>query len=258
MTAFPDHFSTVAQGYSAYRPRYPSALFDALVNVVAYPESRAVDGSTLVWDCAAGTGQASVALGERFQRVFATDASASQIRQAEAHACVQYTVATAEHCPLRSGSVSLVTVAQALHWFQVDAFYREATRVLRPGGVLAVWCYGLLRVDENHAVERVIDRFSEVTLGRWWPPERRHVDAAYADLPFPFAPIAVPPVNMTARWSMPELLGYVRTWSAVNRKRAADSADPVAALEPELAEAWGNATNLRMRWPVTVRVGRST
>lgn len=250
--AFPDHFSKVANAYSAYRPNYPDALFKALVDVVGEPSTNG-----LVWDCAAGNGQASLALGEHFKRVFATDASVAQISAAQASAHVSYAAATAEACPLRSGSVALVTVAQALHWFDFDLFYAEVKRVLAPGGVIAVWSYGLLRVDTNAKLESAIDHFSEQTLRGWWPRERRYVNESYTTLPFPFERIAFPPQQMSASWTQQQLLGYIRTWSSVSKKRASDGVDPVLAFEPILAEAWGDAAEITLRWPLTVLVGRT-
>lgn len=265
MHSFSDHFSRVAAGYSEYRPGYPLQLFDTLAKIVGESELSGTPAlphaanaiNARVWDCAAGTGQASIALGERFADVIATDASVSQVQQADSHSRVNYAVATAEHCPLPSQSVSLVTVAQALHWFNVDAFYREAKRVLTPGGTIAVWCYGLLRVDANSEVERAIDHFSEVTVGPWWPAERKHIDSAYTDLPFPFQPVVVPSFEMTASWTREQLLGYLRTWSAVSRKRAEVGTDPVTEFEPLLHEAWRSDEALTMRWPLTVLVGQS-
>jgi ubiquinone/menaquinone biosynthesis C-methylase UbiE len=260
--AFPDHFSKVAEGYSEFRPGYPSDLFDALATMVRQSNTgnhaRPADKPerAVVWDCAAGTGQASLALGERFEQVIATDASVSQVRRAEPHPHVQYLAATAEHSPLAPNSVSLLTVAQALHWFNVDAFYREANRVLRPDGIIAVWCYGLLRVDANRDVERAIDHFTEVTVGPWWPHERAHVDSGYTSLPFPFSRMPIEPVNMTARWRRQQLLGYLRTWSAVSRMRTETGTDPVSAFEPILAEAWGGHDTLPLQWPLSILVGR--
>jgi SAM-dependent methyltransferase len=250
---FPDHFSRVARGYSAYRPNYPDALFRALVDVVRYQEPN----NHLVWDCAAGNGQASLALGDHFRRVFATDASVAQISAAPVHPHVWYAAATAEACPLRTGSVGLVTVAQALHWFDFDPFYAEVKRVLAPGGVIAVWSYGLLRVDANPTLEAAIDHFSEQTLHGWWPAERRYVNESYTTLAFPFERVEFPPQHMSASWTQQQLLGYMRTWSSVSRKRAADGVDPVLAFEPVLADAWGRASEIVLRWPLTVLVGRT-
>lgn len=251
--SFSDHFSRVSTGYSEYRPGYPNRLYELLAQFVR----ETGDTNPRVWDCAAGTGQASVGLGNEFLDVFATDASASQIKQAEKHAHVHYAVATAEHCPLPDQSVSLVTVAQALHWFKVEHFYREVKRVLRPNGIVAVWCYGLLLVDGNRAAEQAVEHFCDVTVGPWWPPERKHIDAGYSDLPFPFQRITAPPVDMTASWTRAQMLGYLRTWSAVSRKRDADNGvDPVSTFEPILKEAWGDNEALTIRWPLSLYIGQ--
>lgn len=248
---FHDHFSKVATGYSAYRPTYPDKLFDDLVALIG---SNAASES--VWDCAAGSGQASLALGNRFAHVLATDASISQISSAPKHPRVSYAAARAESCPMPAASVALVTVAQSLHWFKFDTFYSEAKRVLKPNGVLAVWSYALLRVDSNPQLERAVYDFSEQTLKGWWPAERRYVDEEYRTIPFQLERIEFPEQNMTASWKVDQLLGYLRTWSSVSKRHAADGVDPVATFEPELREAWGSATALTMRWPLAVLVGR--
>lgn len=250
--AFSDHFSGVADGYSAYRPGYPDSLFAALAAVIGN-ESR----STTVWDCAAGNGQASVALSKHFGCVLATDASVKQIAAAPPMDNLFRAAATAERCPLRDRSVGLVTVAQALHWFRFEQFFAEVKRVLAPGGVLAVWSYGLLRVDSNKDVERAVDHFSEVTLGRWWPRERQYVNDSYATIPFPFERIELPAQHMSATWTRQQLIGYLRTWSSVSKKQAAEGIDPVIAFESILAEAWGSTPTITLRWPLTVLVGRT-
>ncbi|MEO7997611.1 MAG: class I SAM-dependent methyltransferase [Gemmatimonadaceae bacterium] len=252
--AFPDHFSKVASGYSAFRPNYPDSLFKALVEVVGREKS----ANAFVWDCAAGNGQASLALAEHFKRVFATDASVAQISGAPVHANLTRAAATAEACPLRAGSVDVVTVAQALHWFNFERFYAEVKRVLAPNGVIAVWSYGLVRVDTNARLEAAIDHFSEQTIKDWWPTERRYVNEAYTTLPFPFELIEFPPQHMSASWTQQQLLGYLRTWSSVSKKRAADGVDPVLAFESILAAAWGTAPEITLRWPLAVLVGRTS
>jgi ubiquinone/menaquinone biosynthesis C-methylase UbiE len=128
---FKDHFSRLAAQYAEFRPRYPGALFDLLARVGPARE--------LAWDCACGSGQATLDLVERFGSVVATDASAQQIAAAKPHPRVEYRVARAEDSGLESKSVDVITVAQSLHWFDRPAFYAEARRVLRPHGVLAVW-----------------------------------------------------------------------------------------------------------------------
>lgn len=245
---FQDHFSQVAAGYSQFRPPYPAALFQHLAQ-----QCRATERA---WDCACGSGQASVALAEVLASVVATDASASQIRAARAHPRVEYRVAPAEASGLADASVDLVTVAQALHWLDLDRFYAEVRRVLRLGGVVAAWSYGRIEVEGAH-LNAHVQRFYEHTVGPYWPPERAHVEEGYARLPFPFAPLDTPRFNMEMRWSLPHLLGYLGSWSATTRYREHTGQDPVGPLGQQLEPLWGGAQHTRrIRWPLSLRCGR--
>jgi SAM-dependent methyltransferase len=210
----------------------------------------------LAWDCAAGSGQASIDLADYFKHVSATDASQAQVNSAAPHPRVAYRVASAEASGLPNSSVDLITVAQALHWFDLDGFYAEVRRVLRPSGVLAVWTYGVLSV-EDQPVNTLVQNFYHGTVGPYWPAERAHVEAGYRTLPFPFEEIAAPPFSMEAFWTLPQLLGYFRSWSATGRYSAAYGCDPVASLEEQLASLWGDAMQRRhIAWPLSLRAGR--
>lgn len=245
-TPFKDHFSKQAAAYSGYRPGYPPQLFRYLASVAP--------GRERAWDCATGTGQAALGLAEHFREVIATDASARQIANAGYREGVVYEVAPAEHSGIAAGSVDLVTVAQALHWFEPEAFYREVKRVLRPGGVIAVWSYGQLRVSP--AVDAVIGHLYEALVGPYWPPERRLVEEGYRSIPFPFAALEPPPFGMSARWSLAQLRGYLGTWSAVQRYKDAEGADPLQAVAEGLERAWGDTAGERtVVWPLALRVG---
>lgn len=245
--SFKDHFSGHAHDYARFRPDYPEALYAFLADE-APARSRA-------WDCATGSGQAAVGLAARFEQVVATDAAAAQLAQARRDARVAYAVALAEAAPLAGGSTDLVTVAQSLHWFDLDRFYREVRRVLRPHGVVAAWCYGLHRVAP--AIDELVDRFYDDVLGPYWPPERRHIDAAYRSLAFPFAELATPPFSIERTWRLDDYLGYLGTWSAVHRYRFARRVDPLAAMAAELAGRWGAPGTLRrVTWPIHLRIGR--
>jgi SAM-dependent methyltransferase len=246
--SFKDHFSRLAAQYAAFRPAYPAALFDYL--------AQSCPGRAGVWDCACGNGQATVALAERFQSVIATDASPEQIAAATARANITYRVARAEDSGIESNSIDLVTVAQALHWFNLDAFYSEVERVLRPSGVLAVWTYGVVHV-EGDAAEELLQDFYHHIVGPYWPPERRLVEDGYRGLAFPFAELSPPSFNMEERWDRAHLLGYLRSWSATGRYVKDKGVDPVLTLEERLACAWPDAQNPRkITWPLALRVGR--
>jgi SAM-dependent methyltransferase len=244
---FSDHFSRVALAYAACRPSYPEALFDYLAGLV--PRRR------LAWDCAAGTGQAAIPLAGRFDAVVATDISASMLAQAPAHPRVEYRVVPAESSGLSGASVDLVTVAQALHWLDLDVFYAEAARVLVPGGVLAAWTYGKQELDDP-ALQHQLSHFYGEVVGPHWPPERCHVEAGYQTLPFPFTDLDPPVFAIEEHWTLRQLLGYIGTWSATQRFREAVGYDPLVQLEQNLAPNWGDRSARRVRWPVALRVGR--
>lgn len=247
MPDFADHFSAAADAYARHRPGYPPALFDALAARCARTER--------AWDCATGSGQAAVALADRFDAVVATDASAQQVAHAAAHPRVTYRVAPAEASGLDVGSVDLVAVAQALHWFDRAAFFAEARRVLRPGGVLAAWTYGLCRVTPD--VDALVEAFYRDTLGPYWPAERRLVEARYAPVAFPFdTPLRLPAFAMTAAWRPGDLLGYLGTWSATRRYREATGTDPLEPLARRLADRWPDDEARLVRWALSVHVGR--
>lgn len=246
--AFPDHFSSTASQYARRRPGYPRRLFAYLAGLAP--------GRRRAWDCATGGGQAAVGLARHFGEVIATDGSERQISFARPHARVRYRVATAEESGLEAGSVDLVTAAQAVHWFDRPPFWREARRVLVPGGVIAVWCYDLMHIGGEAAA--VIDHFYRHTVGPYWPPERVLTEERYRTIDFPFAEETPPPFRMEKRWSLPDLTGYLETWSAVRRYREALGEDPIALVSRDLARVWGPPGRARrVFWDVAMRVGRS-
>ena len=245
MSGFKDHFSTQSEAYARIRPDYPGALYDWLCRVCGRRRR--------AWDCATGNGQAAVRLARRFDEVIATDASAAQIAAARPHPGVRYRVATAEESGLDDASVDLVAVAQALHWFDHERFNAEVRRVTRPGGVVAAWTYQLERVSPD--IDALIDRYFGDIVGPYWPVERRHVEAGYRDIPFPFGGLEPPSLELTRRWSLADQLAYFRTWSATERYRADRGEDPVARIAGALERAWGPGTRL-VRWPLVVLAGR--
>lgn len=245
---FKDHFSRQATKYAQFRPQYPPALFDFIAAHSPNDE--------LALDLATGNGQAAVALAKRFQRVIALDASASQLASAQPNERVEYRVAPAEATGLAAHSVAAITVAQALHWFDLEAFYPEVRRVLQPGGLVAIWAYNYLRICPS--IETIVRRYHDEIVGPFWPPERKMVGRPYLELPFPFTEIEAPPFQIEVRWSLAHLLGYLRTWSATLCYQAERQSDPVALIEVELEKAWGNSAEAKLTvWPLTVRIGRA-
>ncbi len=244
--SFKDHFSGYAASYAQFRPHYPKALFAYLAALTPEREH--------AWDCATGNGQAAVALAEHFRRVTATDASAKQIENAAPHPRVEYRVAPAEASGLAAESIGLITVAQALHWFDLAKFFAEAKRVLRRDGVLAVWSYNLFRVQPE--IDRLVENFYRETIGPYWDFERELVETGYRTIDFPFAEIVPPEFQMRATWSLEQALGFLRTWSATKSFIAARGFDPVDSLGEQLARFWGSPREVD--WPLSFRIGRNS
>jgi SAM-dependent methyltransferase len=204
-------------------------------------------------DCGTGNGQAALGLAAHFDEVLAIDPSAAQISAAKTHQRVRYSVAPAEHMPMEDSSTDLVTAAAAAHWFDHDAFHAEVRRVLKPHGIIAVWTYWNARISP--AVDAVLERFQFTMVGPYWPPERRYVNSAYRDLPFPFAQVTPPELEVHMKWSIEHFIGYLGTWSAVERYKAEHGTDPVDLVQNDLRSAWGDAER-EVRWPLAIRIGR--
>jgi SAM-dependent methyltransferase len=188
-----------------------------------------------------------------FDRVIATDASVKQIANAEPHERVEYRVAPAETSMIESGTVDLIMVAQALHWLDLERFYAEARRVLKPDGVLAASAYNLLHI--NRAIDEVVNRYYYEVVGPFWPQERKLVEQ-FDNLPFPFHEIAPPKFEMTAQWNLDHLVGYLRTWSSTQRFMAAKGSDPLVQILDDLRGVWGIPEQKRkVMWPLSLRIG---
>lgn len=243
---FEDHFSTKSDRYAKYRPTYPDALFQYLASLVP--------NGGVAWDCATGSGQAALKLTNHFHEVIATDASAEQLAHAKRHEKITYRLAHAERSGLEANGVDLVTVAQALHWFDLPRFFDEAKRVLKEHGVLAVWCYSW--VHTSPPIDSIVHRLYQDVLGPYWPPQRQLVQERYQTIDFPFRELDPPMMEMSACWSLELFVHYLRTWCAMHRYWAANRTDPLASVAGRLLEAWGNPQQeRRVSWDLTLRVG---
>lgn len=241
-----DYFSERSREYATYRPDYPLTLFETIAGKVP--------GKRAAWDAGCGTGKAAGKLVDYFDIVVGTDISIELLKNAAGRRGVQRVVARAEVCCLKGDSVDLVTVAQALHWFDLDGFYKEAKRVLRPGGAVAAWIYGLSRVSPE--VDRIVAGFYDGFLGPYWPPQRRYIDEEYKTIPFDFDRTESLLFTMEALWTVDRFLGYLGTWSSVKRFRDDNGCEPLEKVSAEIVEAWGGPEEERVvRWPIFARMG---
>jgi len=244
---FKDHYSEGTAAYATYRPKYPLELVEFLARTA--PRRR------LAWDCGCGSGQLSVGLAERFERVIATDINTKQIATATPHPNVRYYCAAAEASGLRDGIVDLAVAAQSAHWFDLPEYYAEARRVALPGSIIALITYNTVAVGDE--IDPVVRHFYEKVLAPYWAPERRQVETSYKFLPFPFDEIKAPRLEIRERWTIEDLLGYIETWSAVRGLEKAEGRAPIENFRRKLADAWGAKVNFRsVHWPISLRVGR--
>ena len=206
------------------------------------------------WDVGTGNGQAAIGLAQHFRSVIATDPSKQQIALAQPHERVTYRTALAEASGLENRSIDLVTVALAVHWFELDRFYAEVQRVLRPAGILAVWCYNLTEITPE--IDAVMEAYYHDVLGEFWPPQIHWVDEHYRTLPFPFAEIVAPKFILETTWSLTDLFGYLSSWSAAPKFQATHGFDPLEKKRTAFKTAWGSAHNRAVRWPLYLRVGK--
>ena len=242
-----DLFSKQAAAYRQYRPEYPKELYEYILQHVKGRES--------AWDCGTGNGQVAVVLADYFQEVDATDISENQLKNAIEKENVYYLLTRAEHTHFDKDTFDLITVAQALHWFNFETFYQEVRRVAKPGAVLAVWGYGLFRVVPE--IDKIIDDFYKNITGPYWDQERRYIDDQYKSIPFPFQQPEEGTKQFTIikPWTIADLEGYLNTWSAVQHYIKERGESPVGALMDQIDGLWPAGEVKDVRFPVFMKLG---
>ncbi len=241
-----DNFSQQADLYARFRPTYPQQLFKYLFSLL--------ENRQCAWDCATGNGQVAVELANYFNEVYATDLSANQLKNAVQKPNIYYSKQPAEQTTFSDGMFDLVTVGQAIHWFKFDAFYKEVKRTLRPGGILAVFGYGLMSSDGE--VDDIIRHFYVNIVGSYWDAERRYIEEEYKTIPFPFKEMSTPVFTMHCHWTSEQLVGYLSTWSAVQHYKKERGEDAVDLVKTLLQQAWGKDAIKTFTCPVLARVGK--
>ncbi len=240
-------FSINSENYKKYRPSYPLEIFQYLASISP--------STNTAWDAGCGSGQATVALSEYFLKVIATDISYEQIKNAQAKDNVEYLSCPSEQTKLESNSVDLVICAQSIHWFDLEKFYKEVNRVLKPGGVFAAWTYNLFSIDKE--IDHLIHNFYYDIIYNYWAVERRHVENGYNEITLPFNRLEAPSFSMTAEWNLEQLFGYLITWSGVSNYIELEAFNPLEFIEKDLTTLWGNDKSeiKRISWPLTLIAG---
>ena len=241
-----DLFSTQAELYAKYRPAYPAALYDFIF--------ASIDRKDSALDCATGNGQVARALAAHFRNVFAIDISANQLSHAVRLDNIQYSVGRGEQTPFCDNSFDLITVAQAYHWFDGLQFCQEAQRMARPRGIVAIWGYDLANSDSP--VDSLVHHWNYDILAPYWEPERKHVYTHYGDLPFEFDRIPAPEFEIVVEWDCEQLIGHLKTWSALQRMKRQTGEDAFTDIVEQIRKAWGNEARKRFVFPVFLYLGR--
>lgn len=240
-----DLFSGHAVDYALYRPDYPETLYQWVLQHVRHFDS--------AWDCGTGNGQVASVLAKHFTHVEATDLSQAQIDQAVALLNVHYRASPAETTPFAENTFDLITVGQALHWFDFERFNQEVKRVAKKGAILAVWGYELLNIAPE--INAVILDFYQHTVGDYWDPERRHIENEYADIPFPYSNIQKNVFLQRYEWTLEQLCHYLNTWSSVRKFEKANGYNPIEALYNRLLGVWGDSPTRLVTFPVFAQLG---
>lgn len=244
-----DLFSKQANLYSRYRPQYPEKLYKFLMLHCIHKE--------LAWDCATGNGQAAVDLAKFFRKVIATDLSEKQIKSAVKVSNVDYRVLKAEESlDVQDHSIDLITVAQALHWFDLDKFYAEVTRLLRPAGLFATWAYAF-HAPIHPKIDLILNDFYFNTLGPFWSKNNKLIFDDYRKLNFPFREIPTPEINLEVDWSLEDLIGYFKTWSSTQLFIDKNQVDPTIELHEKISAHWGKDDEKKvLSWHLVFKVGK--
>jgi ubiquinone/menaquinone biosynthesis C-methylase UbiE len=242
-----DHFSTQSALYLKYRPQYPPALYNFL--------SSLLQERTMAWDCGTGNGQCALSLTEYIDHVLATDLSLNQIQQAQPHPAIEYKVLPSEQLQGYDSKFDLITCANAMHWFNLDAFYATVRRVLKPQGVLAAWCYGVPFVSDE--IQPAIHFLHDEVLGSFWEEANHLVEQEYKTLYFPFQEIEAPAFYSERTFNRADFIRYFHTWSATQKYIQQHGVNLVDAWEPTIHPLWPDADEEKIiRWKLILKVGR--
>jgi len=241
-----DLFSGHASLYAAFRPTYPDALYEFIF--------RHLKDNSTAWDCATGNGQVAQYLAKHFKKVYGTDISQQQLDNAFTASNIEYSLSPAEKTSFKDHQFDLITVGQALHWFNREQFYEEVKRVGKPGSLLAVWGYALLYIEPG--IDAITLDFYENIVGPYWDNARRLVEQEYKTIPFPFEEIETPSFSIDVRWTLQHLTGYLESWSATQKYMKANHTNPVPPLIERIKSLWPEGETKSVSFPVFLRLGR--
>ena len=242
-----DNFSIQAGTYKKFRPEYPKELYREILSHSTKREE--------CWDCATGNGQVAKELSKYFNKVYASDISADQIKLAAKKPNIEYLITRAEKTPFHDDQFDLITVAQATHWFDFKAFNAEVKRVGKNSSKIIIWGYGLLRIEKR--IDEIIQDFYTNTIGAYWDKERKHIDLHYESIEFDFKELDSPKnLSIGASWRLSHLIGYLNSWSSVQNYIKANGENPTIEIAQRLSNIWSEEEYKQINFPIFMRIGQ--
>ena len=147
-----EKFTGKADVYDKFRPSYPKELIDIL-----YEKTQA----EAVADVGAGTGIFTKCLSAKPWKIIAVEPNADmlEILKQNMGQSSEIINAPAENTGIPSGTIDLVTAAQAFHWFDKEKFKAECERILTPGGHLAIIWNTHGKNEFRYERDRVFDKY---------------------------------------------------------------------------------------------------
>ena len=242
-----DLFSKQSDLYARYRPTYPKELYEYILSFVKEKNT--------AWDCATGNGQAAVVLADHFKKVIATDISDAQIDKAIKKDNIEYSVCPAESTPFGENTFDLVTVAQAYHWINWKDFKKEVTRVCKPGAIIAIWVY-FRNMPGDKKVDDAIFSFYENVTRPYWDEARKYVEEKYATVEFDYDLLPVKDFETTLNWQREDMLGYISSWSAIQKFIKVNGQSPMPIIEEEINKLWPEGEVKKVSFPIYLKLGK--
>ena len=242
-----DLFSKQSDLYARYRPTYPKELYEYILSFVKEKNT--------VWDCATGNGQAAVVLAAHFKKVIATDISAAQIEKATLKENIEYLVCPAESTLFADNTFDLVTVAQAYHWLKWKEFKKEVTRVCKPEAIIAIWTYNRNKIGDKKIDDTIFSFYENVTKP-FWDYERKYVEELYKTVEFDYELLPVKDFETTLNWQREDMIGYISSWSAIQKYIKVNGHSPIPMIEKELINLWPKGEVKKVSFPIYLKLGK--
>lgn len=244
-----DLFSLQSKKYAKYRISYPKEIYKEIYKILKKNKIP----FEFAWDCGTGNGQVAKELAKKFSIVYATDISENQIKEAIKKPNIFYSIEPAENTSLKDNSINLITVAQALHWFEFEPFYEEIKRVSKKPAILAIWCYSTCIIRDSK-INRLFNQFYKNILGPYWEKERKYVEEGYQNIDIPFRKILEKNIEFIKNFTKSKFVGYLSTWSSVQKYIEIHNQNPIYFFKKEIEPYWNSKEKKEILFPIHLKI----